>query len=229
MLQPPRYLWTSSSLDVTCLSFGLDPEILPQKKIICQKCLTFFDVKLKGILVNKANKPRSEASTRLHCDKPWHPDNASHPLERKRIAMRDFIQLFENNAVPNVTEFLPVPVCLAKGRFVAPASTEAVIDERVEQETLNNSKDKINSLKESTILVTCGTQIDPLPMPSSVDPNNIINKDTAAELVKAINDRDTASWPLQHHELGLLDSLSIRRPVVIESPVDTNNVIKEDI
>ena len=44
-----------------------------------------------------------------------------------------------------------------------------------------------------------------------------------------MNNRDMISRPLQHHELSLLDSLSSHRPVVVDSPVDINNVIKEDI
>ena len=52
--QPPNHFWVSCrSIDVTCLSFGLDPGQEDHKKIICQKCMNFYDVVLKNILVHK--------------------------------------------------------------------------------------------------------------------------------------------------------------------------------
>ncbi len=48
---PSSTLWRSSSLYVTCFSFGLDPiNSLTQKKLLCSKYLTFFDVKCKNVM-----------------------------------------------------------------------------------------------------------------------------------------------------------------------------------
>ena len=60
---PSRHLWTSRSADVTCLSFGLNPLNLLDKKITCTSCCNFFDTTLRSNIANLSigkNSKRSE-------------------------------------------------------------------------------------------------------------------------------------------------------------------------
>ena len=90
---PSKHLWTSRSIDVTCLSFGLNPLKPLDKKIMCTNCCNFFETTLSGNIANlsiRKNSKRSSFGKNKQCLRPWHIDKGQHHCSAKRKNMEDF-------------------------------------------------------------------------------------------------------------------------------------------
>ena len=94
---PPKHLWSSRSLEVTCLSFGLNPLKLLDKKIICTNCCKFFESTLRSNISNLSigkNSKRSAFGKNKQCLRPWYIDKGQHYHYTKRNNMEDFRNYF---------------------------------------------------------------------------------------------------------------------------------------
>ena len=66
-IHPDSPEWTDPR--TTCLSLGLDPSDTIHAGVICNKCLFFWERKLRGDVANLANKERS--GRRMTCERPF--------------------------------------------------------------------------------------------------------------------------------------------------------------
>ena len=78
---PSSTLWRSTSADVTCFSFGLDPnESVTHKSLTCSKCLLFLDKKCEGLMNNVAKLKRRDCSALYLCLRPWKLSKRDNPV-----------------------------------------------------------------------------------------------------------------------------------------------------
>jgi len=230
--QPPGYLWTSRSPDVTCLSFQLDPMIPAQRKIICQNCLNFFDVVLKFILAHKDNedKRRSNHSKRYTCYKPWFPHKAEHKHGGKQDNMYDFHAFFHENAA----------ILASAGSISSPPSTAATAaavistsppePPQVKAKTKTKAKAKAKETTDTAEKSEAEAEVIVTDKSKEVilDENLVISKDIVSSIKEAFEQRDMDVWPLQEHELDLLQLLALsERRLVLKDKVLPIQIARE--
>ena len=187
----PNHYWTSNSLNITCLSFRLDPGIDSEKKIICQKCLNYYDVVLKGDLARLLDKERSKGSKKHYCEKPWHPKFQTHRFSCRRQNYRDFRCVFDANV------------------------TRALLHDGGDSDNTTLSRTNLNLMDKDTFEST--THVAPIEL---VDSHNRITEETAVILIEALANRNLVKWPLLDHEISLAWCLLINDNGIRASTTD---------
>lgn len=205
--QPPSHLWSSRSTDVTCLSFGLDPGKDSHNKIVCQKCSLFYDVVLKGIMANMDKKLRSKANNKYECDKPWHPDKADDRFDTKKKNMKDFLKFFDINTINISNNTTTVP------KSPSPAVTVISVSPSDHSKPMGNESGKKTQPERTSSGIKHNNSNEII----LYDQHGVISKNIVQSITQAFKERDTKAWPLQEHELSLLELLLMEGDTVRES------------
>jgi hypothetical protein len=119
------------------------------------------------------------------------------------------VRLPESTPIPSASE-LTTTVTAFNGSF---PNTRSDLDSTVDSLESDTGDDYSVSVPDAPT-ESDSDESNSSVLPALVDSNNVLTKEAAARIADAISRRDYARWPLQHHELDLLDALMIDGDVI---------------
>jgi len=163
--------------------------------------MNFFDVQLKFILARKDDdKMRRSKHKKYVCFKPWYPDKADHSHSGKVQNMLDFHAFFHQNAsMLSHTSFeLKSPPPAVSTVHVSPHEQHPP---KVKKLTRKVSIAELDAFKATASVIDKGNE-------TLLDENKVISEKSVNLIKIAFEERDMDAWPLQKHELDLLELLA---------------------